>query len=225
MNIQFFAEGSGDGGDGNGNGNNGQSNTGNGNSNQNTGNSNQGATYTQEQLDGIVNSRTARAEQSALRSFFQQQGMSENEVTQAINSYKAQRAKNTPDVAGMQTELAQTKSQNQQLVVQNSATIQAVELGIDAKSIPYVIKMADFKEVMNTDGTVDAEKVKAAINKVLEDVPALKPADSGANNNQGFTQIGAPIRLVSMLWVYHQKRYKRGLYQEFFMFSFILLLL
>ena len=162
MNIQFFAEGSGDGGDGNGNGNNGQSNTGNGNSNQNTGNSNQGATYTQEQLDGIVNSRTARAEQSALRSFFQQQGMSENEVTQAINSYKAQRAKNTPDVAGMQTELAQTKSQNQQLVVQNSATIQAVELGIDAKSIPYVIKMADFKEVMNTDGTVDAEKVKAA---------------------------------------------------------------
>ena len=182
MNIQFFAEGSGDGGDGNGNGNNGQSNTGNGNSNQNTGNSNQGATYTQEQLDGIVNSRTARAEQ----------GMSENEVTQAINSYKAQRAKNTPDVAGMQTELAQTKSQNQQLMVQNSATIQAVELGIDAKSIPYVIKMADFKEVMNTDGTVDAEKVKAAINKVLEDVPALKPADSGANNNQGFTQIGAP---------------------------------
>ena len=192
MNIQFFSEGSGDGGDGNGNGNNGQSNTGNGNSNQNTGNSNQGATYTQEQLDGIVNSRTARAEQSALRSFFQQQGMSENEVTQAINSYKAQRAKNTPDVAGMQTELAQTKSQNQQLMVQNSATIQAVELGIDAKSIPYVIKMADFKEVMNTDGTVDAEKVKAAINKVLEDVPALKPADSGANNNQGFTQIGAP---------------------------------
>ena len=39
---------------------------------------------------------------------------------------------------------------------------------------------------------VPAEKVKAAINKVLEDVPALKPADSGANNNQGFTQIGAP---------------------------------
>ena len=62
MNIQFFAEGSGDGGDGNGNGNNGQSNTGNGNSNQNTGNSNQGATYTQEQLDGIVNRRTPRAE-------------------------------------------------------------------------------------------------------------------------------------------------------------------
>ena len=56
MNLQFFAEGSGEGGEGNGNPNN---NAGEGNSNQNTGNNNQGATYTQEQLDGIVNSRTA----------------------------------------------------------------------------------------------------------------------------------------------------------------------
>ena len=180
MNLQFFAEGSGEGGEGNGNQNN---NAGNGNSNQNTGNNNQGATYTQEQLDGIVNSRTARAEQSALRSFFQQQGMSENEVTQAINSYKEQRAKNKPDVAGMQTQLAQEQSRNLQLTI---------ELGIDSKSIPYVIKMADFKDVAGENGTVDAEKVKAAINKVLEDVPALKPAGNGETNNQGFKPIGAP---------------------------------
>ena len=177
MNIQFFAEGSGEGsGAGNGNQNN---NAGNGNSNQNTGNNNQGTTYTQEQLDGIVNNRIARAEQSALKSFFQQQGMSENEVTQAINNYKEQRAKNTPDVAGMQSQIAQVQSRNLQLTIENSATLQAVGLGIDAKSIPYVIKMADFKDVAGEDGTVDAEKVKAAINKVLEDVPALKPAESG----------------------------------------------
>ena len=75
MNIQFFAEGSGEGGEGNGNPNN---NAGEGNSNQNTGNNNQGATYTQEQLDGIVNSRTARAEQSALKSFFQQLMLTRN---------------------------------------------------------------------------------------------------------------------------------------------------
>ena len=189
MNIQFFAEGSGEGGEGNGNPNN---NAGEGNSNQNTGNNNQGATYTQEQLDGIVNNRIARAEQSALKSFFQQQGMSENEVTQAINSYKEQRAKNAPDVAGMQSQIAQAQSRNLQLTIENSATLQAVELGIDAKSIPYVIKMADFKDVAGENGTVDVEKIKAAINKVLEDVPALKPAGNGESNNQGFRQIGAP---------------------------------
>lgn len=158
MNLQFFAEGSGEGGEGNGNQNN---NAGNGNSNQNTGNNNQGATYTQEQLDGIVNSRTARAEQSALRSFFQQQGMSENEVTQAINSYKEQRAKNKPDVAGMQTQLAQEQSRNLQLTIENSATLQAVELGIDSKSIPYVIKMADFDDNLEamTEASVPLDRV------------------------------------------------------------------
>lgn len=187
MNIQFFAEGSGEGsGEGNGNPNN---NAGEGNSNQNTGNN---ATYTQEQLDGIVNSRTARAEQSALKSFFQQQGMSQQEVTQAINAYKEQKAKNTPDVVGMQSQIAQVQSQNLKLTIENSATLQAVELGIDSKSIPYVIKMADFKGVSGEDGTVDAEKVKEAINKVLEDVPALKPVNSGDNNNKGFRPIGAP---------------------------------
>jgi len=118
--------------------------------------------------------------------------MSENEVTQAINSYKEQRAKNKPDVAGMQTQLAQEQSRNLQLTIENSATLQAVELGIDSKSIPYVIKMADFKDVAGENGTVDAEKVKAAINKVLEDVPALKPAGNGETNNQGFKPIGAP---------------------------------
>lgn len=156
MNIQFFAEGSGEGGEGNGN----QNNAGNGNSNQNT-EGNQTTTYTQEQLDGIVNSRTARAEQSALRSFFQQQGMSENEVTQAINSYKEQRAKNKPDVAGMQTQLAQEQSRNLQLAIENSATLQVVELGIDSKSIPYVIKMADFDDNLEamTEASVPLDRV------------------------------------------------------------------
>ena len=119
-------------------------------------------------------------------------GMSQQEVTQAINAYKEQKAKNTPNIAGMQSQIAQMQSQNLQLIIENSATLQAVELGIDSKSIPYVIKMADFKEVAGEDGTVDAEKVKAAINKVLEDVPALKPANSGETNNQGFKPIGAP---------------------------------
>ena len=49
-----------------------------------------------------------------------------------------------------------------------------------------------FKDVAGENGTVDAEKVKAAINKVLEDVPALKPAGNGETNNQGFKPIGVP---------------------------------
>ena len=44
-------------------------------------------TYTQEELDKIVNERTGRATKSALSSFFKQKGLSEQEATQAINTY------------------------------------------------------------------------------------------------------------------------------------------
>lgn len=64
----------------------------------------------------------------------------------------------------------------------------AVSLGIDAKTIPYVLKMADLSQVMGQDGKINDEAMKQALNKVLEDVPALKPQAAGST---GFVQVGA----------------------------------
>ena len=47
-------------------------------------------------------------------------------------------------------------------------------LGLDQKTIPYVIKMADLSNAA-VDGKVDNEEVNKAISKVLEDIPQLKP--------------------------------------------------
>ena len=60
-------------------------------------------------------------------------------------------------------------------------------LGIEAKTLPYVLKMADFTKAKGTDGKISDDNVKAALEQVLKDVPALKP---GTENNAGF-QIGA----------------------------------
>ena len=49
--------------------------------------------------------------------------------------------------------------------------MKALELGIDMKQIPYVLKLAD---IQISDEEVKDEDIKAAIEKVLEDVPALK---------------------------------------------------
>ncbi|MGI5906519.1 MAG: hypothetical protein ACOX85_09740, partial [Candidatus Pararuminococcus gallinarum] len=62
-----------------------------------------------------------------------------------------------------------------------------VSLGIDAKTVPYVLKMADLGKVRGEDGKINEESLKNAISKVLEDVPALKPQ---AQQASGF-QIGA----------------------------------
>lgn len=58
----------------------------------------------------------------------------------------------------------------------------AVSLGLDAKTIPYVLKMADFSQAVGEDGKINEETLKNAVNKVLEDIPALKPQAQQQNS-------------------------------------------
>ena len=64
-----------------------------------------------------------------------------------------------------------------------------IEMGLDVKTIPYVMKLADTSAVV-VEGKVDADKLKEAVNKVLEDVPALKQGKT-EEQSKGFVQVGA----------------------------------
>lgn len=160
--------------------------SGNGNA---AGNSNQTSTptYTQQQLDSMVNAREQRAANSALKSFFSQQGMTEDEITQAIESYKTNREKNKPDVGAITAQAEQYKAEALRAKIESQATLEALKLGIDTSAVQYVLRMADFAAVTDDKGSIDSEKLKNAVSKVLEDVPQLKK-DVRAS---GFTQIGA----------------------------------
>lgn len=144
----------------------------------------------QQMLDGTL----AAKEDTALKAYFKQQGLSQQEVEQAIAAFKQQKAAKTPDVTGMQNQITETQAQltaaqkaAQQAQIEAAATIAAVGLGVDAKTVPYILKMADFSQVTGKDGTINTEALQTALNKVLEDVPALKPQPAGKN---GFLQVG-----------------------------------
>lgn len=138
----------------------------------------------QQMLDGTL----AAKEETALKAYFKQQGLSQQEAEQAMAAFKQQKAANQPDVGAMQTQLAQAQAAAQQAQINASATMAAVALGIDAKTIPYVLKMADLSQVVGQNGKINEETLKNALNKVLEDVPALKPQAAGSS---GFIQVGA----------------------------------
>ena len=138
----------------------------------------------QQMLDGTL----AAKEDTALKAYFKQQGLSQQEVEQAIAAFKQQKAANTPEVGAMQTQLTQAQEAAKQAQIQNAAILAAVSLGIDAKTIPYILKMADLSQAVGQDGKVNEENLKAALNKVLEDVPGLKPQAAGTT---GFVQVGA----------------------------------
>lgn len=158
------------------------------NSGQNT-NTQTTPTYTQEQLDSMVQAREQRATNSALKSFFAQQGMTEDEINQAINTYKTNREKNKPDVSAIQAQLEQSRKNELSAIISRQATLEAIKLGIEVNTIPYVLRLADFNAVADNDGKIDDQKLKLAINKVLEDVPQLKSKLDTQQN--GFTKIGA----------------------------------
>lgn len=141
-----------------------------------------------DKIQQMLNGTLAAKEETALKAYFKQQGLSQQEAEQAMAAFKAEKAKNQPDVGAIQAQLSQAQAEAQQAQIQSAATMAAVSLGIDAKSLPYVLKMADFSQVMGQDGKINEETLKASLNKVLEDIPALKPQATGTT---GFTQIGA----------------------------------
>lgn len=141
-----------------------------------------------DRIAQLVAGKQTVAENDVLKNYFKQQGLSQDEMKQAISTFKAQQAAQQPDVNALQTQLSQAQAAAQQAMIENAATMQAIELGLDSKTIPYALKMADLSKAIGEDGKINAENVKNALNKVLEDVPALKPVPASAG---GFQQVGA----------------------------------
>lgn len=184
MDLQYFAEG----GDAAGT----QESTGSGQQQNNQ--NQQTPSFDYEKLASIISGKQTVAEDTVLKNFFKQQGLSQEEMNQAIRVFKEEKAKNTPDVAALQTELANTNKALIESKINEQATLQAMSLGLDSKAIPYVIKMADMSKAVDAEGKISAEEVKKALEQVLTDVPALKgntaTPQSQNNNNIGGFQIG-----------------------------------
>ena len=138
-----------------------------------------------DKIQQMLNGTLAAKEDTALKAYFKQQGLSQEEVEQAIATFKQQKAAQQPDVAALTQTAQAAQAAARQAMLDKEA---AISLGLDAKTIPYVLKMADLRQAIGQDGKVNTETLNTALNKVLEDVPALKPQASGTT---GFLQVGA----------------------------------
>lgn len=175
MNLQLFADPAGGTGEGAGG----------------TGTGQPGASAPQidyARIQQMLNGTLAAKEDTALKAYFKQQGLTQEEAEKAMAAFKAEKAKNQPDVEAMQAQITSQQAATRQAQIESAATLAAVTLGINAKTIPYVLKLADFSQAVGEDGKINTETVNNALKKVLEDVPALKPQTAGAS---GFVQVGA----------------------------------
>ena len=172
MNLQLFAEG----GDGNGGqnagGDSGQAGQ------QGNQNNQQAAGADYDKIQAMLDNATAKKENAVLKS-------------QAIATFKQNKQQQTQQQqnanANLQNEVAAAQKVAEQAQIELAATKVAMTLGINAKTLPYVLKMADFSKAKDADGKISEDNIKAALDQVIKDVPALKPVQE---SNAGF-QIGA----------------------------------
>ncbi len=140
-----------------------------------------------DKIQQMLNGTLAAKEDTALKAYFKQQGLSQEELEQAVATFKQQKAANQPDVASIKSELDSYKKQVLMAEIDKSALYEVLNLGVNIKTAPYVIKMADLTGAIGQDGNINLEAVKKAVEKVLEDVPGLKPS---ATQTSGFVQVG-----------------------------------
>lgn len=133
-------------------------------------------------------------ESAVLKSFFSQQGLTEEEATAAMTAYKqskqtaAQQEKDR--VANMQKENEALKAQILQGKITTTLSAKATELGVNPTKISYLQRLADLKDVTNDKGEIDEAKIKTAIEAVLKDFPELKATSGGTGSGSGFVQVG-----------------------------------
>ena len=121
-----------------------------------------GGSYSFQQAEEIAQARAERAEKAALASYFKQQGMSEEEVSKAIATYKAQQAASRPNVDSI------TKERDDALAelaaLKNSNALRAK--GVREEDLDYV--MFKVSALMQADDKLDFEK---AVAKYLKENP------------------------------------------------------
>ena len=142
-------------------------------------------------IEAMINKGTQQKENAILKSFFEQQGMTEDEVKTAITSYKTEQGKKAEEqknaYANMQAENEQLKAQILQSNINAKATNIGLDMGVDKNAVAYLIKMADLSKAVNEKNEISEEEIKKAFDEVLKNVPALKASQ---NSNTGF-KVGA----------------------------------
>ena len=133
----------------------------------------------QEMIDG----RNAKTEDSILKSYFEKQGLSKEEMESAINAFKTQKANQAnaqnKELSDAQASLQKIQLENQRLKVEKKAYDFVDDLNVDNKTMPYILKMADLSQCVDKDGNVLEDSLKTALEKVITDVPGLKKQIQG----------------------------------------------
>ena len=157
---------------------------------------NQGQSIDYDKLASIIDGKIKVTEDSVLKGYLKQQGLTGDEMNQAIEAFKADRASKAPNIdalnqqiSEMDNELLEAQSRALYAETKMEALSMASELGVDSKVIPFLLNSADISDIIE-DGKINKDKLKASLDDVLKDLPQLRSEIKKGEKSAGF-KIGA----------------------------------
>lgn len=145
-----------------------------------------------DKLADILDKKLSVTEKGVMKSYFEQQGLSSEEAAQAIEQFKTGRqqaqAQQGEELSKAQQALQAAQQELSRMKLENAARRQAAALNLDEKSADYALRLADLSGAVGQDGAISEESIKAALEQVLKDIPALVPKSDGS----GFRDVGLP---------------------------------
>ncbi len=134
-----------------------------------------------DKLEEIINKGIQQKESSILKSYFQQMGLSEDEVKTAVNEYKESRVKQEEEIKNnsdaLMKEVEELKNALKTEKLNSSINNVGYKLGLDSKSLKAVQKLANLEDVY-TDSKIDEAKIEKSLTDVLDEFPGLKTKTS-----------------------------------------------
>lgn len=143
-----------------------------------------------------ISKRTSATEESALKGYLKTQGLTGEELNQAAELFKQQKAEKENQAAlQAQTaiqENAALKAQILNMNIDSKMNELALAQGIDASKVPFLAKLVDKSKLAKEDGSLAEEDVfKTEIENIVKAFPEIKSGASNGGQN-GFQQIGGP---------------------------------
>lgn len=177
LEIQCFAEG----GANDSNASGAESNTSNSSAQNNT--------IDYDKIADIVSKRNSSTEDSVLKGYFKQQGLNEEQMKEAIATYKEAQANKASAEA---TRIANIEKENQTMKAQIlndqiDKKVSEVANNVDSAKLPFLLKLIDRNGLTNEKGEILEDKVKTAVEAVLKAFPDFSKQ---SGNSSGFQPIG-----------------------------------
>lgn len=128
-----------------------------------------------DKIAEAIANRSSAAEESALRGFFKSEGLSDEEVKQAVAEFKTnKKAKENAEQEKLNEIIKQNqnyKEKEKMSLITSNAKEVAEELDVKEDKFDKLMKLSNIDKFTKEDGSVNKEAIKAEFEEQLKDLP------------------------------------------------------